>query len=62
MKTEPVKSDKLEPGTVVKGMEFVDVPASGKKDYKLTFYAYKEGMTTLKVRFFYVFIPRLYGK
>lgn len=49
MKTESLKPDKLDPGTTVKGVEYVDVPANGKKDYKLTFYAYREGQTTLKV-------------
>ncbi|KAK6983379.1 hydrocephalus-inducing protein, partial [Biomphalaria glabrata] len=51
VKIEPVKPEKLEPGTTVKGVEYIDVPANGKKDYKLSFYAYKEGISTLKVTF-----------
>ena len=49
MKIEPVKPDKLDPGTTVKGMEYIDVPANSKKDYKLNFYAYREGTFFLKV-------------
>ncbi|XP_069113582.1 hydrocephalus-inducing protein homolog isoform X2 [Argopecten irradians] len=48
---ETIKAEKLDTGTSVKGMEYIDVPASGKKDYKLTFYAHKEGTTMLKVTF-----------
>uniref|UniRef100_A0A2C9K9X8 HYDIN/VesB/CFA65-like Ig-like domain-containing protein n=1 Tax=Biomphalaria glabrata TaxID=6526 RepID=A0A2C9K9X8_BIOGL len=51
VKIEPVKPEKLEPGTTVKGVEYIDVQANGKKDYKLSFYAYKEGISTLKVTF-----------
>ena len=49
MRTESLRPDKLDPGTSVKGHEYLDVPASSKKDYKLAFYAYKEGQTQLKV-------------
>ena len=49
VKIEPIKPDKLDPGTTVKGMEYIDVPANSKKDYKLNFYAYREGTFFLKV-------------
>ncbi|XP_046359897.2 hydrocephalus-inducing protein homolog isoform X3 [Haliotis rufescens] len=51
VKTESIKPDRLDPGTTVKGMEYMDVPANSKKDYKLAFYAFREGTTTLKVTF-----------
>ncbi|KAK7505819.1 hypothetical protein BaRGS_00003090 [Batillaria attramentaria] len=52
VKIEPIKPDKLDPGTTVKGMEYIDVPANNKKDYKLNFYAYREGTFILKVIFY----------
>ncbi|TPX54724.1 hypothetical protein PhCBS80983_g05802 [Powellomyces hirtus] len=42
---------KPDPSVVLKGHEFLDLPALLSKDYKLSFYAYKEGVTTLKVIF-----------
>lgn len=41
--------DKVDPGTTVKGAEYIDLPAKSKKDYKLSFFAYKEGQTFVKV-------------
>ena len=49
MRIESLRPEKLDPGTTVKGMEYIDVPANSKKDYKLSFYAYKEGQTVVKV-------------
>ncbi|XP_070194710.1 hydrocephalus-inducing protein homolog isoform X4 [Littorina saxatilis] len=51
VRIEPIKPDRLDPGTTVKGMEFIDIPANSKKDYKLNFYAYREGTFFLKVTF-----------
>ncbi|XP_025115052.1 hydrocephalus-inducing protein-like isoform X4 [Pomacea canaliculata] len=51
VKTEPIKPEKFDPGTTVKGMEYVDVPPSSSKDYKLNFYAYRETAMLLKVTF-----------
>ncbi|KAK3085440.1 hypothetical protein FSP39_003318 [Pinctada imbricata] len=52
VKWEPVKQDmKLDIGTEVKGMSYIDVPASGKKDFKLNFFAHKDGLTQLRVTF-----------
>ena len=47
---EMVRPDKLDPGTSVKGLDYIDVPGNAKRDYKLTFNAHKEGQSTLKVR------------
>ena len=50
MKTECVRPDKLDPGTTVKGLDYIDVPGNAKRDYKLTFYAHKEGQSLVKVK------------
>ncbi|KAI8900319.1 hypothetical protein BC833DRAFT_523632 [Globomyces pollinis-pini] len=42
---------KPESSIIVKGHEFIDVSPSLTKDYKFTFYAYKEGVCNLKVTF-----------
>lgn len=48
---EMIRPDKLDPGTSVKGLDYIDVPGNAKRDYKLTFNAHKEGQSTLKVSF-----------
>lgn len=45
------KPDKGDPSTTIKGHEYIDVPGNGKKDYKLTFMAHKEGVTLLRLMF-----------
>ncbi len=44
-----IRPEKLDAGTQVKGLDYIDVPGNAKRDYKLTFYAYKEGISQLKV-------------
>jgi len=44
-----MKPDKFDAGTSVKGLDYIDVPPNGKRDYKLNFYAHKEGITMCKV-------------
>ena len=51
MKLEMIKPDRLDAGTTIKGLEYVDVPGLVKKDYRLTFYAYKEATYLVKVSF-----------
>ncbi|XP_041376326.1 hydrocephalus-inducing protein-like isoform X3 [Gigantopelta aegis] len=51
VKTEVLKADKADPGIIVKGMDFIDVPANSKKNYKLSFYSYKEVYVIFKVTF-----------
>ncbi|KAJ3260794.1 hypothetical protein HK103_007357 [Boothiomyces macroporosus] len=46
--TEFVKPD---PSVVFKGYEYVDLSPQLTKDYKFTFYSYREGVTTFKVIF-----------
>jgi hydrocephalus-inducing protein len=48
---EITKPDKPDPSTTIKGHDYIDVPGNGKKDYKLNFYAHKEGVTLFKVVF-----------
>ncbi|XP_013405663.1 hydrocephalus-inducing protein [Lingula anatina] len=51
VKFDPLKPDKLDSGTTLKGLDYIDVPGNTKKDYKLTFYAHKEGQSVIKVTF-----------
>lgn len=45
-----IKPEKLEVTTTLKTLDYIEVPASTKKDHKLTFFSYKEGMYTAKVK------------
>ncbi|KAI9356512.1 hypothetical protein DFJ73DRAFT_958267 [Zopfochytrium polystomum] len=42
---------KPDPSVVLRGLDFVDVPPLTVRDYKLQYYAYKEGATSAKVVF-----------
>ncbi|NXL46323.1 HYDIN protein, partial [Podilymbus podiceps] len=46
-----LKPDNLESSSVLQGLEYIDVPGSAKKDYKLTFLSYKEGIFSTTVTF-----------
>ncbi|XP_042303381.1 LOW QUALITY PROTEIN: hydrocephalus-inducing protein homolog [Sceloporus undulatus] len=46
-----VKPEKLEVTTTLKTLDYVEVAASVKKDHKLTFFSYKEGIFSVKVIF-----------
>lgn len=46
-----IKPDKLDAGTTLKGLDYIDVPGSAKRDYKLNFFAHKEGTFGAKVIF-----------
>ena len=54
MKVEPIKQEKFDTGINTKFMDYIDVPASSKKDFKLAFYAYKESFTTMKVCYHWI--------
>jgi hydrocephalus-inducing protein len=43
------QTDKVDTSSIIKGHDYIDVPASGKKEYKLNYYAHKEGVNLLKV-------------
>ena len=44
-----IRPEKLDSGTTVKGLDYIDVPGNSKRDYKLSFYAHKEGTSQIKV-------------
>ncbi|KAM9214465.1 hydrocephalus-inducing protein homolog [Leptosomus discolor] len=46
-----LKPEKLGSSSVLQGLEYIDVPGSAKKDYKLTFLSYKEGVFNATVTF-----------
>ncbi|KAM6352746.1 hydrocephalus-inducing protein homolog isoform 6-T13 [Alca torda] len=46
-----LKPENLESGSVLQGLDYIDVPGSAKKDYKLTFLSYKEGVFNAMVTF-----------
>ncbi|NXT36809.1 HYDIN protein, partial [Pelecanoides urinatrix] len=46
-----LKPENLESTSVLQGLDYIDVPASAKKDYKLTFLSYKEGAFYTMVTF-----------
>ena len=49
--TDPAKPVKEATATAVTGLDYIDVPASEKRDYSLNFFAHKEGMAQAKVFF-----------
>lgn len=49
MTIEMLKPEKADPATTLKGLEYADVPGFSKKEYKLNFYAHKEGTFSAKV-------------
>ncbi|EDV21657.1 uncharacterized protein TRIADDRAFT_30117, partial [Trichoplax adhaerens] len=48
---EMLKPEKSDLSTTMKGLDYIDVPSLSKRDYKLNFYAHKEGTFTAKVVF-----------
>nr|XP_006823299.1 PREDICTED: hydrocephalus-inducing protein homolog [Saccoglossus kowalevskii] len=48
---EHIKPDKLDQASIMKGLEYIDVPGLAKKDYKLNFHAHKEGTYLSKITF-----------
>ncbi|XP_015729352.1 hydrocephalus-inducing protein homolog isoform X2 [Coturnix japonica] len=46
-----LKPEDVESSSVLHGLDFIDVPGSGKKDYKLTFLSYKEEVFSAMVTF-----------
>eukprot|EP00048_Salpingoeca_helianthica_P006582 m.100402 g.100402 ORF g.100402 m.100402 type:complete len:4697 (-) comp14058_c0_seq1:25-14115(-) len=46
-----ISKTKADTSTVLKGMDYIDIPASATKEYKLQFFAYKEGMNTADITF-----------
>uniref|UniRef100_A0A8D0GGN3 HYDIN protein n=1 Tax=Sphenodon punctatus TaxID=8508 RepID=A0A8D0GGN3_SPHPU len=48
---DTIKPERLDATTLLKSLDYIDVPASAKKDHKLTFFSYKEGLYSAKVTF-----------
>ncbi|KAJ8247379.1 hypothetical protein GJAV_G00245710 [Gymnothorax javanicus] len=46
-----LKPDRGDPTVTLKGLDYLDVPALLKRDYKLSFFSYKEGLFNAKVTF-----------
>ena len=46
---EMIKPEKLDSTTTLTGLDYVEVPAMSSVDYKLSFYAYREGHYSAKV-------------
>ncbi|KAG7468631.1 hypothetical protein MATL_G00145140 [Megalops atlanticus] len=46
-----IKPERPDPTVTLKGLDYLDVPALAKKDYKLSFFSYKEGVFNAKVTF-----------
>ncbi|KAM6936867.1 hydrocephalus-inducing protein homolog [Xenentodon cancila] len=49
--TKIVVPDKQDTTVSLSGLKYIDVPAQGQKDYKISFFAYKEGQYNTKVTF-----------
>lgn len=47
---EMLKPDKPDSATTLKGLDYIDVPGLAKRDYRLNFFAHKEGTFSAKVR------------
>lgn len=47
---EMLKPDKPDSATTLKGLDYIDVPGLSKRDYRLNFFAHKEGTFSAKVR------------
>ncbi|KAM9351908.1 hydrocephalus-inducing protein homolog [Symphorus nematophorus] len=48
---EILKPDKPDATVSLKGLEYIDVPALAKRDYKMSFFTYREGQYNTKVTF-----------
>ena len=47
---DPMKPEKPDPATKIGHLDYIDVPANSSRDFKVTFYAHREGMFIFKVR------------
>ncbi|XP_051884712.1 hydrocephalus-inducing protein homolog [Pristis pectinata] len=46
-----IKPERLESTTTLKGLDYIDVPGSSQRDYRLTFFSYKEANISVKMTF-----------
>lgn len=47
---EIIKPERLDSTVSLKGLDYVDVSGLATKDYKISFFSYKEGLFNAKVR------------
>ena len=52
---EMLKPEKPDSATTLKGLDYIDVPGLSKREYRLNFFAHKEGTFSAKVRQFIAF-------
>ncbi|XP_048461536.1 hydrocephalus-inducing protein homolog [Rhincodon typus] len=48
---DQIKPERLESTTTLKGLDYIDVPGSSRREYRLTFFTYKEAIISVKVTF-----------
>ncbi|XP_078068146.1 hydrocephalus-inducing protein-like [Mustelus asterias] len=48
---DQIKPERLESTTTLKGLDYIEVPGSSRRDYRLTFFTYKEAVISVKVTF-----------
>nr|CAH8857992.1 unnamed protein product [Trichobilharzia regenti] len=48
---EILRPDKSDSSTTIQGLNYIDVPADSSKEYKLSIFTYREGLTLVKVTF-----------
>ncbi|XP_059507551.1 hydrocephalus-inducing protein homolog [Stegostoma tigrinum] len=48
---DQIKPERLESTTMLKGLDYIDVPGSSRREYRLTFFTYKEAIISVKVTF-----------
>lgn len=49
MVIDMLQPENVESSSVLQGCSYIDVPSSAKKDYRLTFFSYREGVFKAKV-------------
>ena len=49
MTIEPIRPEKLDRSVSLHGLDYLDVPAMSRRDYRLNFFSFKEGSVFAKV-------------
>ena len=47
---ENIRPERLDKSVTLYGLDYIDVPAMSKREYKIHFYSYKEGSFLFKVK------------
>ena len=47
---ENIRPERLDKSVTLYGLDYIDVPAMTKREYKINFYSYKEGSFLFKVK------------